>query len=222
MATDSSGDGDVQVEITKCGITITLRDKLDWKIEQNWDEISKIQIDTTEKDLIPSDSSENNLPITIKSADITIRDIGDDTDTSTQSGEQKSVEGQKMSGESEEIQMGDEIAVPNYWNSIQEETGIQYDPSTETVKFPEDKTLTEIFSDFIRFLFSNGHMAKSDLPWATPNARTNYVLNSQPVHKDGEEMDAVEVIDGVFFDKKIPRNQRKRHVQRLVEEFVKE
>lgn len=211
MAVDNLGSNNVQVEINKDGITITLQDKLAWKIEQSWDEVSSIFISTTEKNLFPSDSDDDNLPITIKSGEIKIGDGNDDKDTSL-------AEYSKQEHESEVKQ----AEAWDHWEEIETETGIRYDASTDEVEFPEDKQLTDVFSEFVQFLFENKHVTRSDLPWTTPNARTNYVLNSEPVHADDEKMDAVEVIDGVFFDRKIPRVQRVRHVKRLVEEFVEE
>lgn len=221
MATDSSEGGNVQVEITSSGITITLQDQLAWKIERSWDEVSRIRIDTTEKNLFPSESGDNNLPITIKSGEIMIGDVGGDTSTSLSQYGEREVE--EETEQPEEVQPeAERPKIPDYWKTVQEETDIQYDPSTEEVEFPEDKQLTDVFSNFVQFLFNNGYMAESDLPWTTPNARTNYVLNTEPVHKNDERMDAVEPVKGVFFDRKIPRVQRERHVKRLVEEFVKE
>lgn len=214
MENDSSEIGNVQVEITDKGITITMQDKLAWKIEQDWSEISKIKIDTTEENLHPSDSNGNNFPITIDSGQIKIGNAANDTDTSLS--EYKNRERGKNEQETDE----DRTNIPSHWKSIQKETGIQFIPSTGEVNFPDDRPLTEAFSDLVRFLFDNNYMSMSDLPWTTPNARKNYVLNTEPIHKNGDEMAATEAIEGVFFDKKIPRVQRERHAKGLVEEFV--
>lgn len=208
MVIGNPNDNDVRVAITEDGITITKQTDLPWKVEQSWEDVSVVEIDTTEQNLFTSDTDEGPFPITIKSGEIKLGDGYSDIDSSLS---------EYSEGSEQEERSGEEI---DYWEHIENETGIRYNKEKNEVQFPKDKQLTRMFSELVNLLFEEDHMSKSDLPWTTKRARTNYVLNTEPRHKDGEEMDGVEAYPGVFFDRKIPRVQRERHVKQLTEEFV--
>lgn len=201
MGITNSGEKNVTVEITKNGITITKQDKITWSADYSWDDVSSIEIDTSEQNISTNTSDSSDLPISITEGEIRV-------------GNRET----RRSSLLQEYEQEDEK--PGFWEQVEEETGIQYDFKSDDIKFPEDKSLTEAFGDFLQFMFGEKYMSKEDLPWATPQARKNYVLNTEAVHQDGEEMDAAEPIPGIFLDRKIPRDQRRRHVKILAKEFA--
>lgn len=112
-------------------------------------------------------------------------------------------------------------ASENFWNRLEKVTGIQYDPESEDIVFVENRSDKENYLSFVKFLFDEGYMDKSDLPYQTPNARKHWLLNTQPVHKDGSEMDrSGEPVDGVFTETYHSRDNKKKNMLLLVEEFV--
>lgn len=201
MGITNSDEKNVKVEITKNGVTITKQDKITWSADYSWDDISSIEIDTSEQNISTNTSDSSDLPISITEGEITV-------------GHRET----NRRGSLREFEQEDEKV--GFWEQVEEKTGIQYDPKSGDIKFPEDKSLTEASGHFLQFMFDEGYMSKEDLPWATPQARKNYVLNTEAVHQDGEEMDAAEPIPGIFLDRKIPRDQRRRHIKLLAKQFA--
>lgn len=112
-------------------------------------------------------------------------------------------------------------ASESFWSRLEDATGIRYDEETEDIIFVDERSDKENYLSFVKFLFDEGYMEKDDLPYQTPNARKHWLLNTQPVHKDGSNMDrSGQPIDGVYTETYHSKENKKKNMLLLVEEFV--
>lgn len=108
-----------------------------------------------------------------------------------------------------------------FWERLEDVTGIQYDDEADEIIFVDQRSDKENYMSFVKFLFDEGYMEKDDLPYQTPNARKHWLLNTQPVHKDGSNMDRPgEPVDGVYTETYHSKENKKKNMRLLVEEFV--
>lgn len=108
-----------------------------------------------------------------------------------------------------------------FWERLENVTGIKYDEENEDIIFVDERSDKENYLSFVKFLFDEGYLRKEDLPYQTPNARKHWLLNTQPVHKNGSEMDRPgEPVDGVFTETYHSRDNKKKNMFLLVDEFV--
>lgn len=109
----------------------------------------------------------------------------------------------------------------DFWDRLEKVTGIQYDDETGEIMFVDQRSDKENYTSFVKFIFDEGYMEKEDLPYQTPNARKHWLLNTQPVHKDGSDMDRPgEPVDGVYTETYHSKENKKKNMLLLVEEFV--
>lgn len=117
---------------------------------------------------------------------------------------------------------GSENKEGSFWERLERVTGIQYDQEEDEIKFSDKRSDKENYMSFVKFLYDEGYLEKSDLPYKTPNARKHWLLNTQPVHKDGSDMDRPgEPIDGIFTETYHSKENKKKNMKLLVEHFVK-
>ncbi|PSP32792.1 hypothetical protein BRC64_05430 [Halobacteriales archaeon QH_10_67_22] len=110
----------------------------------------------------------------------------------------------------------------DFYEKLESETGIQFDDSSQEFIFSDSKSDKENFANFIRVLFEEGHMTKDDLPYQTKYARNAYLLNTEPVDQKGEEMERTgEPVEGVFVATHYAKDQKKKYMKQLVNDFVK-
>ena len=97
-------------------------------------------------------------------------------------------------------------------NTIEERTGIVI--SEDSIELPGSQAATESLADFARFLFEEGYLSESDLP--VEGGWYRYLLNTEPVHSDGEEMRRdVEILSGVFPERNYSMEGIKRKIRKL-------
>jgi len=113
------------------------------------------------------------------------------------------------------------IGTKKFWQNVEMATGINYDPEDDEIHFVDGKSDKENYVNFIQFLFDEEYLTKQDLPYQTPNARKHWLLNTQPVHKDGSSMERPgEPVDGVFTETYHSKDNKKKNMKLLVEEFI--
>ncbi|WEL18767.1 hypothetical protein SVXHr_2623 [Halorhabdus sp. SVX81] len=109
-----------------------------------------------------------------------------------------------------------------FFEKLEAETGITWDSRKKEFEFDNSKSDKQNFVDFAAFLFNQGHIETSDLPYATPYARKAWLLNTKPTHQDGSEMERVgEPIEGVYMPTYYGADQKKNYMATLVNDFVK-
>lgn len=110
----------------------------------------------------------------------------------------------------------------DFFERLEEETGIKYNESENEFEFNDHHNHKTNFVNFVRFLFDEGYITKDDLPYATPRADTAYLLNTEPIDQDGDQMDRVgEVIEGeVYMPTYYAKHIKKNYMRILVNEFV--
>jgi hypothetical protein len=205
MPDRNSGNVTVQVKISEEGVSITKHEKLSWSAFYEWKDVNEVTIQTSEQNLSPSEETGKDLPLSIISGQINIG--------GKELGKERSLDEYSVATEEK-----------TFWTELREATGIERDDSVESgIVFPRDKKLVDAFGDFVRFMFEHGYLTREDLPWATPNARKKYILNTEPLHQDGTEMSRPKkAIEDVYFDAKTTRTQRRREVQMIIEQFAVE
>jgi len=106
----------------------------------------------------------------------------------------------------------------NFHRKLEKETGISMDE--ESIDLPEEQTATDSLADYVKFLFEEGYLSKDDLP--IESGWTRYLLNTEPVHTEGNEMTRPkEVLPGIFLE----RNYNKKGIirkMRFLHRFVED
>jgi hypothetical protein len=109
----------------------------------------------------------------------------------------------------------------NFFEKLTEETGIKYNQSTNDFEFNESYNDKSNFINFVEFLFNEGYIQKSDLPYATSRADKAYLLNTEPLDQEGDEMERVgEPVDGVYTPTHYAKRFKKNYMRLLINEFV--
>lgn len=99
-----------------------------------------------------------------------------------------------------------------FQKTVEEHTGVVI--NGDSIELPEGQAATESLADFARFLFEEGYLSENDLPIIGGWSR--YLLNTEPIHSDGEEMRRdVEILSGVFLERNYNREGIKRKIQQL-------
>lgn len=118
-------------------------------------------------------------------------------------------------GESEQDYM-------SFYEKLEAETGIRFDDTSKEFIFSDSKSDKENFVNFVRVLFEEGHMTKDDLPYQTKYARSAYLINTEPVDQNGDEMERTgEPVEGVYVATHYAQDQKKKYMKQLVNDFVK-
>lgn len=79
---------------------------------------------------------------------------------------------------------------------LTEETGIVIEGNE--VILPEDKAATECLADLTKFLIKSGYLSESYFPIQSGPER--YLINSEPVHRNGREMVRPKNIEGYHLE----------------------
>lgn len=111
-----------------------------------------------------------------------------------------------------ELNQSNEISTTeDIWAEIEENLGIS--KTNDNIELNDSWGGKENLIKLSSFLFENGYLTKDDLPLAPPQAWKRYLLNTEPVHQDGDQMTKYreEVEEGVYLetnhDNKSLRNQ---------------
>lgn len=103
-----------------------------------------------------------------------------------------------------------------FWQEVKEQTGITKEDDTITLS--SDKNAKGNLQAFVEFLLTNGYLTEDDLP--VKSGWKRYLINAEPVDQEGESMVAdVEVVDGVFLETKYSRDNIRKKIRELGEEF---
>lgn len=104
----------------------------------------------------------------------------------------------------------------SFWKVVEDQVGIKKTP--DAVELVESKTAADNYVDFVRLMFDQGYLSRSDLP--IESGRIRYVLNTETKHKNGDDMtNPKEVINGVYLETHQNTEDKKRKIVELGEEF---
>jgi hypothetical protein len=85
-----------------------------------------------------------------------------------------------------------------------------------SIELVESTTNSEDFVNFVTFLFENEYFKRTDLTLESGNIR--YLLNSEPTHIDGREMEeGKKIADGVYLETHNNTDFKKRWILKLGE-----
>ena len=105
-----------------------------------------------------------------------------------------------------------------FWNDVERELGIKKEENGDITLNPQ-KSAKQNLVDFVKYLFKRGYLRKSDLPVSSGYKR--YLLNTEPVHKDGTKMRLREEIEeGVYLETHFGVEAIKDKIKKLAEEYV--
>lgn len=100
-----------------------------------------------------------------------------------------------------------------FWEQAEQNSLVSYDDN-EVVFHGE--TARGSFLSFVQFLFDEGHLSANDLPLKF--GRTRYLLNSEPIHSNGDEMrNPKQLNNDVYVETHNSANGLKNQVEKLVE-----
>jgi hypothetical protein len=106
-----------------------------------------------------------------------------------------------------------QTATDSAYSVVQDETGIKF--TDDEVHFTDDGSARDHFRSVIQVLFGHGYLSHEDLP--IPSGPTRYILNTEPVDREGNEMrDGEEVVEGVYVELHANTDSLKRYVQKVV------
>ncbi|MCF2164800.1 MULTISPECIES: hypothetical protein [Halobacterium] len=108
----------------------------------------------------------------------------------------------------------------DFFERLENKTGITHDGGE--FNFNSARSDKGNFIDFIDFLFEDGHISKDDLPYSTKYAHKAYLLNTEPIDQEGEQMKRSEQpVEGVYVPTYYGKQQKKEYMETLVNDFVK-
>jgi len=112
------------------------------------------------------------------------------------------------------------MGIPNikpsgtFWKEVETETGIVKQGSV--LAFPENKSGTKCFVEFVDFLFENEYLTEEEIPIDSGPKR--YLINTDPIDKEGDEMySPKEVGEDFFLETNYSVNDTKQRIIQLRE-----
>lgn len=109
-----------------------------------------------------------------------------------------------------------------FWEEVESKLGIKQDESG-MVRFNEEHNGKENYLNFIKLMFDEGYIKKSNLPFKLSDRADRYILNHSPQHSDGSDMyQPYEIFEGVFVETHNSTSDKKRYMKNLVSEFVED
>jgi hypothetical protein len=106
--------------------------------------------------------------------------------------------------------------------SIEEQTGVSYNPDEETILFSGSGNSTDHFISLYKLLVDRGIISKSDLPFSAKQAKTRYILNTEPSHENRQMIRPREVGEGIYLETNHNKSSKKRYCKLAIEDFVLE
>lgn len=180
----------IRVEIDDGGLNYKEKGTLGWFEEQlDWANVESVSVENVNE--VSVSDTENRLPIRL-TADVLIGEQGKPDEETSQG---------------------------TIYDRLLSNEGIAVDIDSGQVSFDPEKSDSENFSNFFKFLVSNGLISDDDLPFQTQK-QSNHILNSEPRHPSKEMRRSTEVADGVWLETSIPVDQKKHHVLKAAEHFI--
>lgn len=103
---------------------------------------------------------------------------------------------------------------------IEEQTGVSYDPDTETVEFTGAPNHTEQYVSLVEYLAENGYITEDDLPISAKRAQTRYLINSTASHEDRDMIRPREVSNRVYLETNHDSSSKARYSARFIKDYV--
>lgn len=113
-----------------------------------------------------------------------------------------------------------EEANDEFWNRVEDELGITFQAGE--VGLNENMSAADNYRGFLSFLYEEGHLTEDDLPVKRQNARSRYLVNSEPQHISGEMSRPEELDDGIYFETNLSSGDIKRNIRVLAELLVED
>ena len=187
---------ETEVTIDRDGVHITVINKLGGEDHRHydWNQIPEVAVHNI-SEIEANRNEDPPLPIDIEASGLTIQ--------------------------GEEPPDQQELDSYDFWRSLEQETGIKYDLESEEVVFNENASDKQNYVSFVEFLVNSGYVTAQDMPYQTRRAQTNYVLNTEPRHADGDEMQRpAQIAENIWLETNAPKDQKKAKMKTLYERFV--
>lgn len=115
---------------------------------------------------------------------------------------------------------GEESTTPelsdDFWVAVEQTIGIA--KRDDEVILSEKKSGAEQLRDFVAFLYEEGYLEETDLP--IESGDTRYLLNSEPLHQQGEDMVRPKQIgDSIYVETHNNTKNKKEFILKLGEQF---
>jgi hypothetical protein len=105
-------------------------------------------------------------------------------------------------------------------SSIEEQTGVLYDPDEETISFTGSGNSTDHFVSLFEYLINSKFISKSSLPFSARSSQTRYILNTEPSHEDRQMIRPNKVGDDIYLETNHDTESKKRYCKKAIEDFV--
>lgn len=147
-------------------------------------------------------------------ASVIIANLGDQVTHHAEYASKNAVEVLSKSIKSDAMGIPEANPAGTFWNEVEAETSIVKQGAV--VVFPEDRTATNCFADFVDFLFEQEYLDENDIP--ITSGRKRYLINHEPLDREGDEMYSPrEVGDGYFLETNYSVNDIKQRILELSE-----
>lgn len=103
---------------------------------------------------------------------------------------------------------------------IEEQTGLSYDPDSDSVEFSSHPNDTEQYVSLVEYLVGEGYITKDDIPISAAHARTRSLINSTGEHENKEFARPRKVGDGVYLETNHDSYTKRRYAAMFIKEFV--
>lgn len=113
-----------------------------------------------------------------------------------------------------------EEATNEFWDKVEDNLGITFQAGE--VNLNGTISAAENYRRFLSFLYEQGHLTENDLPVKRQNARSRYLVNSEPRHISGEMSRPEELDDGIYFETNLGSGGIKRNIRVLAKQLVEE
>lgn len=101
---------------------------------------------------------------------------------------------------------------------IQEETNVIIN-SDDTVQIAESDIAAEQLHQSVKTLVENDFITQENIPYKIKESHTRFLLNSEPVHSDGEEMRNPKEINGIFIECNRSTENISKCIESLIQDF---
>lgn len=157
---------------------------------------------------------EKREPLIDELSDVIVDELGEHVAQHAKKASRAAIENLSTSIESDAMGVPEIEPSGTFWSEVEAETGIVKQGSV--VVFPESKTATQCFTDFVDFLFEQGNLDADDVP--IDSGQKRYLINHEPVDKEGDEMyNPKEIGNGFYLETNYSRNDIKQRILELSE-----
>jgi hypothetical protein len=108
----------------------------------------------------------------------------------------------------------------NVLAEIKKQTGVSYDPNTETVEFTGIQTHTKQYVSLVKYIIEHGYITEDDLPISAKRAQTRYLINSTASHTDRNMIRPEKVGDKAYLETNHDTSSKARYSALFIENYI--